>query len=78
MISNNVKKNHLKITNPMSDFELNALPAGGKHKMTNSEALGLIEKAKKLLQEKPDVGVSNQDKIFLTKNKPCIIPNLQE
>jgi hypothetical protein len=49
----------LKITNPMSDFELNALPAGGKHKLTNSEALGLIEKAKKLLQEKPDVGVSN-------------------
>ena len=43
----------------MSDFELNALPAGGKHKMTNSEALVLIEKAKKLMLEKPDVGVSS-------------------
>ena len=43
----------------MNDFELNVLPAGGKHKMTNSEALNLVEKAKKLLQERPDVGVSN-------------------
>jgi len=39
----------LKITSPISDLELNAVPAGGKHTMTNSEALGLIEKAKLLL-----------------------------
>jgi len=58
-ISNLVKKNNLKITKPMNDYELNVLPAGGKHKMTNSEALNLVEKAKKLLQERPDVGVSN-------------------
>jgi len=43
----------------MNDYELNVLPAGGKHRLTNSDALTLIEKAKKLLQERPDVGVSN-------------------
>ena len=77
-ISNLVKKNNLKIINPKHDYELNAMAAGGKHKMTNSEALILIEKAKKLLAEKPDVGVANQDKVFLTRNKPCIIPNLAD
>ena len=62
----------------MNDYELNVLPAGGKHRLTNADALNLVEKAKKLLMERPDIGVSNQDKIFLTKNKACNIPNLQE
>ena len=77
-ISTLVKKNNLKIINPKYDYELNALCAGGNHQLTNKEALVLVDKAKKLLAEKPDVGVSNQDKCLLTKNKACAIPNLQE
>ena len=46
--------------------------------MTNAEALAFIEKAKKLLCEKPDVGVSSQDKALLTKDQQFIIPNLAE
>ena len=46
--------------------------------MTNAEALAFIEKAKKLLAERPDIGVSAQDKALLTKDQQFIIPNLAE
>jgi hypothetical protein len=77
-ISNLVKQTNLKIADPKYDYELNAQGAGSNSKLTNAQALKYIEKFKKLLQEKPDVGVSNMDKPLLTRDKQFIIPNLQE
>ena len=49
-ISNLVKQTNLKVSNPKFDFEINQ----AEPRITNREALILVEKAKNLLKEFPD------------------------
>lgn len=77
-ISNLVKQTNIKFADPKFDYEIQAQAAGSKNKISNQEALLFIEKAKKLIQEKVDVGVSTSDKALLTKNVNFNIPNIAE
>ena len=64
------------MADPKFDHEINQ--SSTQVSVSSQEALVLIEKAKKLLKEKPDVGYTQRDKYLLDKEKKFKIPNLQE
>ena len=67
-ISGLVKQTNLKIKDLKYDYEVNASFKVDKQ-TTNREALVMIEKAKKLIKEQPDVGVSAADRMLLDKDQ---------
>ena len=75
-ISEFVKQTRLMVADPKFDHEVNKMTK--EVSVSNKEALAFIEKAKKLIKEKPDVGFKCSDKPLLSKEKQFEIPNLQE
>ena len=73
-ISNLVKKTAFIAKEPKYDYEING-NAGKQNSLSHKQALQFIEKAKNLLQEKPDV--KKQDRGLLTRNQALRIPNLE-
>jgi hypothetical protein len=64
-ISSLVKQTNLKIKDPKFDYEING---NADQPLTKDQALILIEKAKNLIKEIPDIGITEADKNLLTKD----------
>ena len=77
-VSNTVKRTNLNIKDPKFDYEINASAASGKPSMTNSEAIELVNKAKLLIKESFDNGVSVEDKSLISRGEKVNIPNIVE
>ena len=73
-ISEFVKKTKLQLADPKFDYEVNN--SCKELSVSTKEALAFIEKAKKLIKEKPDVGYKQKDKSLLSRDKQFVIPNL--
>jgi len=70
-----VKNTNLKIKEPKHDYEINQR-FDNRH--TNQEMIELIERAKNLLKEMPDIGISRGDKALFSKDMKFVTPNLTE